>query len=73
MTIDSLPYLVRVILTGSAIVGTSVVVGLAGVGWYLATLYGLFAYDVPLYRRALAVAVVFLPLVVIAGVVAVRP
>ena len=73
MTIDSLPYLVRVILAGTAIVGTSVVVALAGVGWYLATLYGLFAYGVPLYRRALAVTILFLPLVVIAGYAAVRP
>ena len=71
--IDSLPYLARVILAGTAIVGTTVVIALAGAGWYLATLYGFFAYGAPLYRRALAVAIAFLPLVVIAGVVAVKP
>lgn len=71
--IDSLPYLVRIVLTGSAIVGAAFVAALSGLGWWLAGLYVVNAFDAPLYRRVLAFGLVALPLVLIAGYIAVRP
>ena len=71
--IDSLPYLVRVILTGSVyFVGLAAAV-IAMCGWLGAGILFVQDQDAPWRRRLVYATVFFAPVVLILGVGAVRP
>ena len=73
MTIDSLPYLVRVILTGSAFfVGLAAAVAIA-FGWLCAGILFVADQDAPRRHRLVYATVFFAPVIVILGVAAVQP
>ena len=71
--IDSLPYLVRVILTGSAFFVALVAAAAIALGWFCAGILFLQDQDAPRRRRLVYATVFFAPVVLILGVGAVRP